>query len=367
MRLTTPQIRFKKIPVESMCKSDATEINWGFRFYTIDEMNTTKIMRAPKDGTHPFTRISNSIGNLKADEIGIMFHLLSNSDDWIINKEDIRKKSKLGERRFDTAWNHLKKLRYIIIEKLPGEHGKFCYRYIINEEPTPQNVGVEPEVHSGGTDNFTRPTLPGYGNPGLENRGTNNNYINKNQKTTASSGSDGLSTKVEVRPGNNNIGPNILDHENKINEELQIVPHPSLCCGEVRDNDEGQIQGPNMISPIDVPNNTTPIVPINSRSGKPEDHQGPISVEVCYSGREKICPQTQEILDNLENVSDDVLINMIDGYYIKQCPNWEYLLRKKQIQGFVKETSKFVVPDTLATELLTQYNIRLKKEAYKKH
>ncbi len=67
------------------------------------------------------------------------------------------------------------------------------------------------------------------------------------------------------------------------------------------------------------------------------------------------------------NISDDVLINMIDGYYIKQFPNWKYLLKKKQLQGFVKETSKLVVPDTLATELLTEYSIRLKKEAYKEH
>ena len=76
-------------------------------------MNTTKIIRSNKDKENPFTRMPNSIGNLKADEIGIMFHILSNSDDWVINKDDILSKSKLGKGRFTKSWNHLKKLGYI--------------------------------------------------------------------------------------------------------------------------------------------------------------------------------------------------------------------------------------------------------------
>jgi predicted transcriptional regulator len=309
---------------------------------------------------NPFTRIPNSIGKLSAEEISIMFHILANSDDWVINRDDILRKSKLGKTRFTKAWNHLKELGYINVTRLPGKNGQFNYHYTIYEIPEVQNqskVIDKPSNDHRTTETHT--TVTG---------GTNNYYItNTKEKTGTGIVSNALATKCRERHDQKEIGPNILDQEKTNEDILQIVPPPQLCFGSVRDNDEDHIQGPNITSPTQVPNNTIPIVPLNSRSDQPEDHHGPISSEVYYSGKDEISPQVQEILDNLEYIPNDGLREMIDIYYTKHFPNWENLLKKKHLQAFVKETLKLVVPDTLATELLTEYNIRLKKEAYKKH
>jgi len=323
-------------------------------------MNTTKYVRSTNYIKNPYTKISNSIAKLPAPEAGIMFQILSNSDDWVINKEVVRERSGLGKDRFRKAWNHLKELGYITRRIIPSQNGQFCHHYTIYEIPEVQNPSSEidkPSMDNRSTETHTMVT-------GTTN---NNQVINEDQKTILSSGSDGLSTEVEVRPGNNNTGPNILGLENTTNEELQIVPHPPLCFGGVRDNSKDQVQDPITKLPSQASKNTVPTSPVSNKNYQPEVSQDPISCEVYYSGKDEISPQTQDILDNLEHISDDVLINMIDGYYTKWFPNWEHLLRKKRLQGFVKETSKLVVPDTLATELLTEYNIRLRKEAYKKH
>jgi len=126
-----------------------TEINRDFHIYRV-EMNTTKIVRSPKDSNNPFTRISNSIGILKADEVGVMFQILSNSDSWVLNKKDIQRRSKLGRDRFERIWNHLKELGYIVIIKLPLKDGRFRYSYTIYEEPRVQNQGMV--IENPGTD-----------------------------------------------------------------------------------------------------------------------------------------------------------------------------------------------------------------------
>jgi predicted transcriptional regulator len=207
-------------------------------------MNTTKIIRSKRDKENPFTRMSNSIGNLKADEIGIMFQLLSNSDNWIINKDDVKRKSKLGERRFVRAWNHLKELGYIEIQKLPMKNGKFCYHYTIYEIPGVQNEGmdIKPEVHLGGTVNKTIPTIPGYGKPGLVNGGTNNYYTTKNNPNNP----DGSNSpnKVKVRPDQDILDPLILGQEDINNDNLQIVPNSYYRYESVRDNESSQNEVP---------------------------------------------------------------------------------------------------------------------------
>lgn len=113
----------------------------GFSIKYLLKLNTTKIVRSLKDSEHPFTRMSNTVLNLKADEVGIMFQILSNSDKWIINKNDVWKKSKLGKDRFERAWKHLKELGYIVINKTPMNDGKFGYSYIIYEIPL-HKIGI---------------------------------------------------------------------------------------------------------------------------------------------------------------------------------------------------------------------------------
>lgn len=321
-------------------------------------MNTTRIIRAPKNKENPYTQIPNSIRNLEVEEIGIMFHILSNSDDWVINKNDILRKSKLGKTRFTNAWNHLKELGYIIVTRLPRKNGQFNYHYTIYAKPEVQNQSSAIDKPSTGhRSTETHTTVTG---------DTNNYYItNTKEKTSTGIVSNGLATEWRGRHDQKEIGPILLGQEKTHEDILQIVPPPQHCFGSVRDNDEGHIQDPKTTS-ASHSNNTIPIIPANTSRDRPED-QGPISSETYYSGREKISPQTQEILDDLEIMPSKDIKDLIDVYYIEDFPNWEYLLRKKQLQGFVKETSKLFVPDTLATELLTEYNIRLKKEAYKKH
>ncbi len=326
-------------------------------------MNTTKIVRSKRDKENPFTRIANSILNLKADEVGIMLQILSNSDSWVINKDVVWKRSKLGERRFDRAWNHLKGLGYIEVEKRPMKNGKFCYHYIIHEVPGIQNGGtdIKPEVHFGGMVDKTRPTLPGGGKPGLVNGGTNNYYITN----TNSNNPDGSNSRkgVEVRPDQKILDPKILDLDNN----SQIVPHPSLCLGEVRDNEKGQHEGPNMISPTHAPINTIPITPANAVGEQTKDQNISFSSEFCYSGKNKISDEVQEIIDNLEIIPKDDLKKMIHIFYEENIPNWDALLKKKQLHYFLKDTAKLGKPDVLTIELLTEYHNRLKKETYKKY
>jgi hypothetical protein len=321
-------------------------------------MNTTKIIRPKREIDNPFTRISNSIANLKADEAGIMLQILSNSDSWVINKEVVMKRSKLGKTRFTKAWNHLKELGHITLNKLPMENGKFCYQYTIYEIPEAQNrftVIDKPYTDYRSTENGS--TVTG---------GTNNYQVTNNEKVTTGTSVSNSRNGVEVRHQYKKKGPILLGQKEIEKIDSQIVPPPQLCFGSVRDNDPAHEEDPSRTSPTQAPNNTIPIIPVNSGSEQSEDQKGSFSSEVCYSGKDKISAQTQEILDDLENISNDGLKEMINIYYTEDYPNWEYLLEKKHLQNFLKETSKLAKPDILAIETLTEYYNRIKKAAYQK-
>jgi len=302
-------------------------------------MNNTTYVRSPRNKENPFTRISNSIAKLPAVEAGIMLQILSNSDDWVINKEVVRDRSGLGKDRFKKAWNHLKTLGYISIKQIPSQNGKIRYEYTIYENPGVLNPPSE--IESPGTDNRsteTHTTVTG---------GTNNyQVINEDQETICSSGSDGLSTEVEDRPGNIN-GPNILGQRNN-NEELQIVPHPSLCCGEVRDDKEDHKES---------------LKDIDSQLEEPSEI---ISSEEWYPKHFNISDEEKEIIEDLENLSLDFLKEMLDGEYLDTLPNWVELLKNKyqSTHAFLKETSKLHKPDIVAIETLTEFNNRIKRDKY---
>jgi len=104
-------------------------------------MNTTKIIRALKDKEHSFTRISNQLINderLSDCEVGIMVRILTNSDEWIINKEHLAKKSLMTKGSFTSAWKKLIEFGYIKQNKVKGK-GKVYYEYEIIENP-PLNI-----------------------------------------------------------------------------------------------------------------------------------------------------------------------------------------------------------------------------------
>jgi predicted transcriptional regulator len=322
-------------------------------------MNTTKFIRSKRDIDNPFTHISNSIANLKADEAGIMLQILSNADSWVINKDVVLKRSKLGKTRFTKAWNHLKELGHITLKKLPIENGKFCYQYTIYEIPEVQNPSkVIDKPYTDYRTTVSRTTVTG---------GTNNNYITNNEEETTGTSVSNSRNRCEVRHQHKIKGPILLGQKEINKNDSQIVPHPQLCFGSVRDNDTAQKEDPSIISPTQAPINTIPSIPVNSGSEPAEDQNPSFSSEVCYSRKNYISPQTQEILDDLENIPNEDLIVMINIYYEEDIPNWGNLLKEKPLQGFLKGTSKLVKPDIPTIEILTEYKNRLKKEAYKKH
>ena len=322
-------------------------------------MNTTKIIRSKRDIDNPFTRVSNSIANLKADEAGIMLQILSNSDSWVINKAVVLKRSKLGKTRFTKAWNHLKELGYITVARLSTKNGQFYSHYTIYEIPAVENQSTVTDKPY--TDNRST------GNGSTVTGGTNNYYITSNEEETTGTSVSNSRNRCEVRHQHEKKGPILLGQKEIEKIDSQIVPHPQHCFGSVRDNDTAQKEDPSIISPTQVPINTIPIIPVNSESEQKEDQNLSFSSEVCYSGKNYISPQTQEILDDLENIPNEDLIVMINIYYEEDIPNWENLLKEKHLQGFLKGTSKLGKPDVLTMELVTEYKNRLKKEAYEKH
>lgn len=297
-----------------------------------------------------------------------MLQILSNSDDWIINRETVQKNSGLKDIRFSNTWKNLQELGYIKQERLPMKNGQFQYHYTIYENPEMQNPPSEIERPTEVTlpmENHDSETLTTVNHPTVIHTtvsgGTNNNYRNKEaQETISSSGSDGLPTKVEVRPGNNNTRPIMLGPEN----EHQIVPPPSLCGGEGRDDDGAQYLEPE--PRLSQPSGYSSITTDTASSIETKGQDAGISGEVCYSEKNKIASGEQEILDNLEIIPKDTLKELIHIFYEEDLPNWEVLLRKKHLHYFLKDTAKLGKPDVLTIELLTEYYNRLKKEQYRK-
>jgi hypothetical protein len=95
--------------------------------------NETQYRRSTKDAEHPYTMISQNLirdTNLNLIEVGIMTHLLSHDESYIIHTTYIQKISGIGQDKFYKSIKHLIELGYIL--KVPY-FGGVCW--IINEIP----------------------------------------------------------------------------------------------------------------------------------------------------------------------------------------------------------------------------------------
>jgi len=92
--------------------------------------NKTVVIREVKDDTHPFTRLSNSLLKLDGYERAIMHELLSNSDEFIVNKKVVQKRLGFPHKKFHDAWMRLEEKYYIRKERFFGG-----VKWIISENP----------------------------------------------------------------------------------------------------------------------------------------------------------------------------------------------------------------------------------------
>jgi len=96
---------------------------------TIITQNRTTFERCPKDEQHPFCRIPVELLKLNGYQLAIMVQILSNKDDWNLVKYEIGKRVGFPREKFRTAWESLKELGYIKVNRIQGG-----YDYTICED-----------------------------------------------------------------------------------------------------------------------------------------------------------------------------------------------------------------------------------------
>lgn len=287
------------------------------------------------------------MGDLRAEEIGIMFHILSNSDNWILNKDDIMKKSKLGKDRFKTCWNHLKELGYIVINKLPVKDGKFNYSYTIYEKPVALKPNTVDSHQSSNHNTFHHTTE----NSIMETMGTNNNHTTITR--TTSGGVSNSRNEVEVRHAQKTMDPEILDQaldqKNICNDNIQIVPHPSLCSGSVRDIGAGQERTTSNEVPDFGPElNISSTDPVLKKDIEGSGWNNNITASVNQRFSDSSITSSNSISnfwptkDEFEPNEEDVInfTEAIDDLMTEEFPNWKSSLKKKPLYAFLAETQK---------------------------
>lgn len=109
-------------------------------------MNITRIDK--KDGN--YTRISNDLINdsrLSLKEKGIMLHILSKPDNWILNIKEIANNNQDGEKAVYSGIKKLKEYGYIVLKPVYNEFKKITsWIYYINESPSINIVNTESEL-----------------------------------------------------------------------------------------------------------------------------------------------------------------------------------------------------------------------------
>lgn len=109
-------------------------------------MNITRIDK--KEGN--YTRISNDLINdsrLSLKEKGIMLHILSKPDNWILNVKEISNSNPDGEKSIYSGIKKLKELGYINLKPIYGPDKKITsWVYYINESPSVTIVNKESEL-----------------------------------------------------------------------------------------------------------------------------------------------------------------------------------------------------------------------------
>lgn len=96
---------------------------------TIITQNRTTFIRSPKDEQHPFCRIPVELLKLNGYQLAIMTQILSNKDDWNLVKAEIQKRLGFPREKFRIAWESLKELGYIKVNRIQGG-----YEYTICED-----------------------------------------------------------------------------------------------------------------------------------------------------------------------------------------------------------------------------------------
>lgn len=109
-------------------------------------MNITRIDK--KEGN--YTRISNDLINdsrLSLKEKGIMIHILSKPDNWVLNVKEIANSNQDGEKAVYSGIKKLKELGYINLKPIYGNDKKITsWIYYINESPSVTIVNKESEL-----------------------------------------------------------------------------------------------------------------------------------------------------------------------------------------------------------------------------
>lgn len=144
-----------------------------------------KIVKPFESGN--FTQVSNIIVNdtrLDLKEKGLMLHILSKSDGWFLNVDEIAKNNRDGKRAIYSGIKKLKEFGYIELKADHDEMGKFKrWEYIIKPIPSIQIVNNEPYplIHNAQMRNAHVQSRH-YNNTNSNNTNINNNDDNNTKK-----------------------------------------------------------------------------------------------------------------------------------------------------------------------------------------
>ena len=92
--------------------------------------NSTTFIRCLKDDDHPYNIIPANLYALNGYQFAIMAQIICNNDKWVIVKEETRSRVKISRPKFNSAWQSLSDLGYIVMTRIQGG-----YHYTIYEDP----------------------------------------------------------------------------------------------------------------------------------------------------------------------------------------------------------------------------------------
>lgn len=102
------------------------------------QRNRTTYVRSPNDGDmNKYSKIDSDLiedSRLSIFQVGLMTYILNQSNDFIINKGVIQKRSGLGRLVFDREWAKLIEFGYLEMLRFKGG-----VEWIIHENPTMSN------------------------------------------------------------------------------------------------------------------------------------------------------------------------------------------------------------------------------------
>lgn len=125
----------------------------------------------------------------------IMITCISNNDEWVINRNEIKDRVGFEEFKFRKGWDELKKYRYIEIVR----RKRSCH-YMINETPNYDTPNIDKGIKSSSDDRTLGPNL----DTGINDKGINLIYTKDNIDQT-------LDPKTKVLKGHVKTGDNSSD------------------------------------------------------------------------------------------------------------------------------------------------------------